>query len=248
MKFDYSKRWVRFARRIWIISNPGIAYRIAMFRYILTQLQPVPKRMLDVGCSVGDMLVEFRKICPSSECVALDINPLSCKCVIERFERFQDSNISVVCSPLEQAKQLGKFSFVWCSHVIEHILDWKQSVRSLLQTVAKDGILVINVPYDSQRKRVNPDLDPDGHYWSGFSAHDFEPLLKNAGFRYQQLPIYMPWPLWMAHKLFYVSKKLGNWALCLILPVLIPLNLVGIMIGHPGKKSTGLTMICQKTD
>ena len=82
-------------------------------------------------------------------------------------------------------------SLVWCSHVLEHILDDHAAMREMHRVLVPGGRAIIQVPIDGERTREDASLTTDAQRLAAFgqSDHvrmygtDIESRLRSAGFR-----------------------------------------------------------------
>jgi 2-polyprenyl-3-methyl-5-hydroxy-6-metoxy-1,4-benzoquinol methylase len=101
-------------------------------------------RVLDVGCGSGMALYYLDRFCRGivGEYVGVDMK-------IERLrERWRFVNLPYAFQPvnLDDQWDFGTFDVVWCSEVIEHLLDDKRLFRRLGAQLGSSGVLVITTP------------------------------------------------------------------------------------------------------
>ena len=84
----------------------------------------------------------------------------------------------------------GFFDLVWCSHVLEHVVDDLSAMRELVRVLSPAGQAVIQVPISSVQTLEDPSvIDPmERERVFGQAAHvrrygrDFKMRLRRAGF------------------------------------------------------------------
>ena len=93
------------------------------------------KTVLDVGsgyCNHSNKLADCGK-----DVTAIDLYDRPAKL---------DGRVSFVKGLFEHTGYLGKFDCVWCSHVLEHVLNTQSFLEKLIDHVKDDGYLAITVP------------------------------------------------------------------------------------------------------
>ncbi len=140
-------------------------------------------RILDVGAGYGHILYFLGKQFPQSTRSAVE---LSKPCV----EHLQSRNIQVFTRPVEEvlSEMPDHFELVTLSHVLEHLLDPRAVLRLIHSSLAKDGLLYLEVP------NIPPDslLRYPDHMWAPrfdephitfISETTLIKLVESAGFR-----------------------------------------------------------------
>jgi len=97
-------------------------------------------RILDLGCANGGMLRELKNegftnlvgIDPSAECVNITKQDVGCECY--RYSLFDIPG------------EVGKFDVIILSHVLEHVLDVKQTISIIAKLLNKDGYVYLECP------------------------------------------------------------------------------------------------------
>ncbi|MBV1776293.1 class I SAM-dependent methyltransferase [Burkholderiaceae bacterium DAT-1] len=102
-----------------------------------------PDRILEVGCSSGEVLLDVQLGLKADIEKVLGIEPNH---DTAQAARKHGLNILEAFLDVPLAKQLGQFSLVYTRHVIEHVDDLPAFLASLKQAVAADGIIVIETP------------------------------------------------------------------------------------------------------
>ena len=109
-------------------------------RFISNSISDKNLRVLDLGCANGGLLRELKNngftnvvgIDPSAQCVEITRNEVGCEC-------YQYSLFDI---PVEA----GKFDVVILSHVLEHVLNVKQTVNIINNLLNDNGIAYIECP------------------------------------------------------------------------------------------------------
>jgi SAM-dependent methyltransferase len=115
-------------------------------RKLCTKYYSGQKRVLEVGCSVGNIAVAFLKY-PDVQYVGVDIDRAAIAIASKRFDRFD--NFSFHCQDLWKMIKTGdRFGYVLLAGILHHLAD--DESRSLLQTATEllddDGLLVVVDP------------------------------------------------------------------------------------------------------
>jgi len=120
--------------------NPGARHR----RRIITELlRPLPgKRLLDVGCGTGELLMWLtRELGGVTSFAGADLSSETVKRNAERLPGMQFRTLDVSREALGE-----QFDIVVCSEVVEHIEDRRTAFRNLAAMVAPGGHLLVTCP------------------------------------------------------------------------------------------------------
>ena len=99
--------------------------------------------VLDVGCSVGDLLVGLGEALPGWRRVGLEPSESAARFALER-------GLEVATGDLETSLPEDRFELVCCISALEHVFDPRIALERLLRVLAPGGLLVLEVP-DSTR-------------------------------------------------------------------------------------------------
>jgi len=204
----------QFYERYWK-DGKGIAENKKAF-FILSKkklkraLSFLPKGtcVLDAGCGRGDYSGFIRGLGYKVE--GFDISPTAINAAREFI-----AGIRFEIGSLEDKLPFGadKFAAVWCSEVLEHLLDVHGALAEINRVLMKDGLLVLTVPYHGLFKNLAIALyDFEGHY-NPYISHirfytkrSLKECLSRAGFsviRWEGLG--RCWPIWMS--IFVIARK-----------------------------------------
>ena len=145
-------------------------------------------RVLDVGCGSGMALYYFDRMCRGlvSEYVGIDMK-------IEQLrERWRFVSLPHIFQPvnLDDEWDFGTFDVVWCSEVIEHLLDDGRLFQRLAAELGPSGVLVITTPsrpFVEKMGRLIPGFDrvsptqDGGHVRTGYELEDFRKMAARGG-------------------------------------------------------------------
>jgi SAM-dependent methyltransferase len=147
---DYNEQWSRLGD--FIRYNPGARHRR---RRVLGLVRNLPvRRVLDVGCGPGELLITLSRERPDLELVGAD---LSDQVVEENGRALPQCRFEVL--DLFKGHLDEQFDLVLSSEVIEHLDDWRVGVAHLAAMVAPAGYLCISVPTG----RIFPTEQTFGH-------------------------------------------------------------------------------------
>jgi 2-polyprenyl-3-methyl-5-hydroxy-6-metoxy-1,4-benzoquinol methylase len=142
-----------------------------LLKYLLRLIDLPPQgRLLDIGCSNGNLLKSFHRIRPGWDLYGYEIS-----------DRWQDA---VLALPGVRGFHVGpdmalplRYDLITACHVLEHVPDPTAFLRPLLAHLAPGGRLVVIVP----NIRQNPiDLLIADHC-SHFDVHSLDHVLRESG-------------------------------------------------------------------
>lgn len=123
----------------------------ATYHYILKaiskgidQLPKKKARVLDVGCGVGTLAFYLAKKGHSVDAIDVSTDAISICNRYKVISKFK--NIKFVQGDLEDIKLKGRYDFILCTEVIEHIRHDGRFILRLYEKCAKDGVLLISTP------------------------------------------------------------------------------------------------------
>jgi len=135
-------------------------------------------RVLDIGCSCGIMLNEFKQA--GFTCTGIELSSWACTTGQQKY------GLNLINLPLEQAGlQPGSFDIVMLNDSIEHLLNPLAMLREVHQLLADDGLLYIFTPdCDSTMAKVMKES-----WWNVVQSHTvlfskktLRQLVENGGF------------------------------------------------------------------
>ncbi len=130
-------------------------------------------RIVDLGCSNGGLLKELKNegftnivgIDPSLECVNITIAEVGCEC-------YQHSIFDI-------PRNIGKFDVICLTHVLEHLLNVKDTVQIMDRMLNPGGIIYIECPNADQYQDVihAPFQEFNAEHINHFTEVSFENLM-----------------------------------------------------------------------
>lgn len=115
--------------------------------------------VLEVGAGRAWMCLAAKLIFPDSVTVAEDVTP---ECITRT--PWADKYRLVTIDEVDTVTRREKFDFISLTHVIEHLRDPKQALRSVSQRLTESGIIFVTAPF----RPLNFQLDDAAHWqrWS----------------------------------------------------------------------------------
>lgn len=142
--------------------------------------------LLDIGCGTGDFLYTMKSA--GWKVAGVEVNPIARKIAEEKIS-------TSVFSPSEFFKSNNKYNAITMWHSLEHLHNLKDYVQKIIDSLNKNGILLIAVPnyqsFDANYYKENwAAYDVPRHLYH-FSFEAMEKLFDEFGFKiieYKQLP------------------------------------------------------------
>ena len=128
-------------------------------------------KILDVGCYRGGVMKTIGKLTKSSEVYGCDVP----------FKEKPLKGTNITYGEFDKIKFDDKYDFVVMSHILEHFLDLRKSLRKLKKVMHSDTITYIEVPsLDYLKVRISFEFCPE--HLSYFTLHSLSNLLLSEGF------------------------------------------------------------------
>jgi SAM-dependent methyltransferase len=111
-----------------------------------------PKRILDIGCGVGRLLIPFAKKC--QQAVGLDIAPKMLELCAKNANNAKLSNIELYASDDKLSLAKPEFDLVNCFIVLQHIQPSRGycMIKAMLDRASIGGIVSLQVTYAKSKK------------------------------------------------------------------------------------------------
>lgn len=148
--------------RLWLLMQNMIGGN-ACKQALATQHYQGQKRVLEIGCSVGNISSAFRKF-PDVAFTGIDIDPHAVALAKQRFKDVP--NFRFTLSSLEELSRQGEtFDYVLFAGILHHVDDnvGLQLLRDAVRCTARGGALVI---YEPEAVKST-----DGRFMQCFYAH-----------------------------------------------------------------------------
>jgi 2-polyprenyl-3-methyl-5-hydroxy-6-metoxy-1,4-benzoquinol methylase len=150
----------------------------------LSQYLKPGESVLDLGCGGG----KFTKVIKEAGyyTIGMDISEKALELAKKQFPEFRFSNLNPdVTIPAPDAE----YSAVWCSEVIEHVLDVNIFLSEINRVLKPGGILILTTPYHGRLKNVLISLlkfdrhfDPESSHIRFFDRRSLSRCLVKSGF------------------------------------------------------------------
>ncbi|MDH3664967.1 MAG: class I SAM-dependent methyltransferase [Alphaproteobacteria bacterium] len=161
-------------------------------RYLLYRLAALQGRelsLLDVGCGAGITLRHLAKTAPGKIRRYVGIDRLAER-LHARYQDIKDIDVAFHNVDLDDAWDVGRFDVVWCSEVIEHLIDDAGQIAKLKQAARPGGTVLITTPCLDFVRHVGTLFPPiletsavqdGGHVRHGYHIDDIRRLAAEAG-------------------------------------------------------------------
>ena len=159
----------------------GKRFRFKMAEKFLKNEKLSGKKILDVGCGIGDF--SFTLANRGCDVIGVDLNKEKIEIANEVATNYSFSNISFLCQDIMKIDNLPIkfFDGIICLAVLEHIEDDKSLIEKSYDILRNGGFLILNVP-TNLRKLVKQKEIEDGHVRAGYSEGNLKQMLMDAGF------------------------------------------------------------------
>ena len=221
-----------------IFSPPlGKTIRLDMARDMLKGYEIKGKRVLDVGCGIGDLSFMLAERGATIVGIELDAQKVAAANDIARRWRFDSLRfIAGDVTKLEQMG-LGQFDAVFCLALLEHVQDDVALLQQMASALRPGGIFIMEVP--SALRKTIPEVEAeDGHMRPGYLLDEVPDLLENAGFRIVKQQTKDPLGLfyhWCKLSRLVRGSSARGRLFALLAPIFIPLiRLTSVLIKRPG--------------
>ena len=115
------------------------------WRTIESWVRPTPRRVLEIGCAIGDICWRMSRVWPEADIVGLDVSGKSVEIATRLFE---DPRITFVQGTVTATSLTGVFDTIVMLDVYEHIprSDRPEVHQSLKRLLSDDGQVVMSFP------------------------------------------------------------------------------------------------------
>jgi ubiquinone/menaquinone biosynthesis C-methylase UbiE len=142
------------------------------------------ERVLDLGCGAGRFVAALREA--GAEPVGVEI----AEAALERARRnVPGADLRLVAPDGSLPLEHGSFDLVWCSEVLEHVVDTRQLLLEVRRVLRPAGRLLVTTPFHGRLKgalialtRFEAHYDPTGAHLRFYTRASLRKTLVRAGF------------------------------------------------------------------
>lgn len=142
------------------------------------------KRVLDVGCGIGDLGFVLVERGAHVIGVDLDARKVDHANQIARKWGFPEEKLQFIAGDVTELEHmnLGQFDAIFCLALLEHVQDDIGLLRQMHRMLRSDGFLMVEVP--SATRKTIPEVEAEnGHVRPGYFFKEVPRLLARTGFR-----------------------------------------------------------------
>lgn len=210
-------------------------------------------RVLDVGCSHGQMSFWLSQTYPMAQVTGIDLNPkLIQHCNVIHKETGLDNLEFRVADILSLSDSTG-FDLIVCCDVLEHISDWELGLTQMSALLRPGGKLVLHTPHKGffQSPKfglrrwlpLSTTTPSEEHVHEGFESDDFA-ILEAMKIRYELSFTFGLVAMWL-HTAYEASRTKRYIWRCILTPFLY---MFGSIDAQFTKSSGGGILLCAKRE
>ncbi|OGK41749.1 hypothetical protein A3A74_01490 [Candidatus Roizmanbacteria bacterium RIFCSPLOWO2_01_FULL_35_13] len=128
-----------------IIDEKNFTYRIILS--VINKYLKGRKKILDIGCGAGT--IDFYLADKGHDVTGIDISGKAIGSCIQTAKNLGLKNVKFKQVNFPKETISGKFDFIICSEVIEHLEDDKLAIEKIVKLLKKGGILILTTPSES---------------------------------------------------------------------------------------------------
>ena len=185
------------------------------------------KRVLDVGCGIGDLGFILAEQGAQVIGVELDTGKVERANQIALKWNFPEEKLRFVAGDVAELERmdLGQFDAIFCVALLEHVQDDIGLLHQMHHLLRSGGFLMLEVP--SARRKTIPEMEvEDGHVRPGYFFEEVPGLLAQAGFRVKAAQTVDPLGLryrWSVLSRLLPGRTARGQLFALLAPLFIPL-------------------------
>lgn len=160
----------------------GKTIRVDMVTSLLKDYDFRGKRVLDVGCGIGDLAFMLNARGADVVGIELDATKVATATSVARRQHFEQLRFIAGDVTRLAQMELGQFDAIFCLALLEHIQDDVALLRQMQRMLRSGGLFVMEVP--NARRHTIPQVEAeDGHMRAGYVFEEVPALLGGTGFR-----------------------------------------------------------------
>ncbi len=161
----------------------GKTLRIDMVKEFLSGHDIKGKRILDVGCGIGDLSFMLSDQ-GAGEVIGVELDQHKVDEANKIAKRWNMQHLTFYQGDVTKLDQmgLGEFDYIFCLAVMEHIKDDIGLLRQMQSMLRPGGYFVMQVP-SADRRTVAEKEEADGHERPGYHYAEVPKILSSAGLR-----------------------------------------------------------------
>lgn len=196
------------------------------------------KRVLDVGCGIGDL--GFMLAEQGAHVVGFELDTVKVERAnqIARKWGFSAEHLQFIAGDATKLAQMdiGQFDAIFCLALLEHIQDDIGLLNQMQHMLRPDGFLMLEVP--SATRKTIPEVEAeDGHVRPGYFFKEVPGLLAQAGFRVTAARTADPLGLryrWCVYSRLLPGRTARGQLFAVLAPLFIPLiRLTSAVVKRP---------------
>lgn len=165
--------------------------RSTYLAYVIRKLPGGPLRILDVGCGSGIALRYLASLVPQRMSSYMGIDRDTAK--LRRRYRQIPLMHTFYDVDLDDDWKFGEFDLVWCSEVLEHLIDDKGLFRKICRSVRHGGCIGVSTPSRAHLERVGKTFpaalkisarQDGGHVRIGYTPDELKALCVGTSARF----------------------------------------------------------------
>jgi ubiquinone/menaquinone biosynthesis C-methylase UbiE len=215
----------------------GKTLRLDMVKDVLQGYRFAGKRVLDVGCGIGDL--SFLLAARGAEVVGVELDEEKVERATAIARRWNFQQLRFIASDVMRLDQLGlgQFDVITCIALLEHIQQDEALLTQMLSLLRPGGLLVVEVP--SATRKTIPEVEAaDGHVRPGYFSDQLGALLRRVGFRVKKRRTLDPLGLnyyWFRISRLMPGAKARLWLFAALGPLFLTLiRLTSVVFKGPG--------------
>jgi cyclopropane fatty-acyl-phospholipid synthase-like methyltransferase len=188
--------WNNRFKRNWVTSNGRLQTAIFTASFCMNDIGITPKTIIDFGCGAGDSVPFLKLKYPNAEIYLFDFSEKAQE-LQKKYQKY-----SVILKDVNDSK---RYDLVYCSNVIEHILELTPFLEKLC-SLSNENV-VIQAPYSEFHKDGNlitPDF-PKGEHVRTITESFIQTLPTTFEWKYYLVDAPVAWDY--GKQVIYWGKK-----------------------------------------